>query len=83
MLDEPGPIGDIYQRFLAGEISADNAARQIIGLLPSREIWALTIGSNLPGSRTVTEEEHEKASEFLLRIAELSKEIWGDPDPDR
>jgi len=81
MLDESGPIGNIYQRFLAGEISTDNAAREIITFLPSKGIRALTIGSNAPGSRIITEEERGKAFELLSRIAELSKEIWGEPDP--
>ena len=75
MLDEPCPIGDICQRCLAGEISAENAAPEVICLLPAKEIWALTIGSNPPGSRTVSEDELEKAGELLLRIAELLREI--------
>jgi len=70
MLNGPGQTWQISRRFLAGEISIEEAARQIAAQVPTDEIWALTCGSNLPG-HDLSEKERAKANELLARILEL------------
>lgn len=72
MLSGPGATWDISRRFLGGEISLDEAARQIVAIVRREEIWGLTYGSHMKPE--ISKEEEQKAKELLDRVVELLKE---------
>lgn len=65
----------ISQRFIAGEISVDEAAGKIVALMdrlePKHEAWALTFGSNY---QETSEEDQRKFKVLMDRICRLLKE---------
>jgi len=81
-LEGPEQFNVISQRFLAGEISVDEAAGEIVTLMARLEkdygIWALTFGSNY---QKTSEEDQTKINALMDRIRMLLKDREGKHEP--